>query len=160
MKYRLARARDSRFSDELSPSAIAPQYETTVATDLQIVIPHRTPKQTRAALKYAAALAGGLNGRLRLIDVHVVPYGIPLDQPSVDPRHVARRLRALASESEMRVSAEVVYARDWEQGFRRSLSPGSLVVIAMKRSWWPTSEKRFANRLRKIGHQIVWVECD
>jgi len=56
--------------------------------------------------------------------------------------------------------AALVYARDWEQGFRRSLAPGSLVLMTIKRSWWRTSDKRLAARLRKIGHQIVWVESE
>jgi hypothetical protein len=60
----------------------------------------------------------------------------------------------------MAVSAEIVYARDWEQGFRRSLAPGSLVLFGIKRSWWRTSEKRLAERLRKIGHQVIWVESE
>jgi hypothetical protein len=126
----------------------------------QVVIPHRKPELTRSALKYAATLANGLNVRLRLVDVHVVPYGVPLDEPTVDPRHLTRRIRNLAHESSLRVSAEVVYARDWEQGLKRSLSPGSLVLMAIKRSWWPTSEKRLAARLRKLGHQVIWVECE
>src|SRR5215467_3815820 len=126
--------------------------------DLPVVIPHRSTELTRSALKYAATLAMDLNVRLRLIDVHVVPYGVPLDEPTVDPRHLVRRVRSLATESELPISAEVVYARDWEQGLRRSLSPGSLVLMAMKRSWWRTSEKRLAARLRKMGHQVIWVE--
>jgi len=110
-------------------------------------------------MKYAASLAGDLNVRLRLIDVHVVPYGVPLDAPTVNPRHLSRRLRQLAQESGLPISAEVVYARDWELGLRRALPPGSLVLMA-KRSWWPTKDKRLAARLRKQGHHVVWVECD
>jgi hypothetical protein len=137
----------------------ATDFLTAVVTDLQVVIPHRTPEQTRAALKYSENLATDLNVRLRLIDVHVVPYGVPIDSPTVNPKHLARRLRQLAQESALPVSAEVVYARDWEQGFRRSLAPGSLIVMAMKRSWWPTKDKRLAARLRNLGHQVMWVEC-
>src|SRR5579883_1576654 len=117
--------------------------------DLQVVIPHRSPEQTRSALKYAASLAADLNVRLRLIDVHVVPYGIPLDAPTVSPKHLTRKIRQLAQESDLPISAEVIYARDWEQGFRRALAPGSLVLMAMKRSWWPTKDKRLAARLRQ-----------
>jgi len=127
--------------------------------EFQVVIPHRSPEFTRAALKYATGLAGDLNVRLRLIDVHVVPYGVPLDQPTVDPKHLTRRIRSLAQESTLPVSAEVVYARDWEHGLRRVLGPGSLVLLAIKRAWWRTSEKRLAARLRKLGHQVMWVEC-
>jgi hypothetical protein len=128
--------------------------------DLQVVIPHRAPHLTKAALKYAAGLANDLDVRLRLIDVHVVPYGVPLDQPTVNPQYLIRRIRHLARESTLPVSAEIVYARDWEQGFRRALGPGSLVLMAIKRSWWRSSEKRLAARLRKIGHHVIWVECE
>jgi len=144
-------ARSSKFASELAPAAIS---------NLQVVIPHRTAQLTRAALKYAASLASDLNARIRLIDVYVVPYGVPLDEPPVNPKHLGRKLRQLVQESAVPVSAEVVYARDWEQGFRRSLAPGSLVLMAIKRSWWRTSDKRFAARLRKLGHQVVWVESE
>jgi len=139
-------------------STLASDVGSDTLSNLQIVIPHRTPQLTRTALKYAAGVTDDLNVRIRLIDVHVVPYGVPLDKPTVDPRHLTRRLRQLAQESTVPISAEVVYARDWEQGFRRVLAPGSLVLFPIKRSWWRTSEKRLAARLRKIGHQIIWVE--
>src|ERR1041385_1590080 len=111
-------------------------------SELSIVIPHKTPQLTKAALKYAAKFTLDLNVRLRLIDIHVVPWGIPLDEPSVDPKYLARRIRSLAQEIPLPVSAEVVYARDWEQGLRRSLGSGSLVLMAIQRSWWRTGDKR------------------
>jgi len=144
-------AGSSKFASDLAPAAIS---------SLQVVIPHRTAQLTREALKYAASLSNDLNARIRLIDVYVVPYGVSLDEPPVNPRHLARKIRQLAQESAVPVSAEVVYARDWEQGFRRSLAPSSLVLMTIKRSWWRTSDKRLAARLRKIGHQVVWVESE
>ena len=144
-------ARGSKFASDLAPAAIS---------NLQVVIPHRTAQLTRAALKYAASLSNDLNARIRLVDVYVVPYGVPLDEPPVNPKHLARKIRQLAQESAVPVSAEVVYARDWEQGVRRSLAPGSLVLMTIKRSWWRSSDKRLAARLRKIGHQVVWVESE
>src|SRR5260370_26962157 len=151
MQNRTAGDRGSKSTNDFAPAANS--------LDLQIVVPHRTPPFTRAALKYAATLANDLNVRLRLIDVHVVPWGVPLDEPPVSPRYLTRRIRSLAQESTLPVSAEVVYARDWEQGLRRSLGPGSLVLMAIQRSWWRTSDKRLAARLRKLGHQVMWVEC-
>ena len=150
MENEAARDHSRKLTSDVAPGAIS---------NLQVVIPHRTPKLTRAALKYAARLTDDLNARIRLIDVHVVPYGVPLDEPTVNPKHLTRRLRQLAQESAMPISAEVVYARDWEQGLRRSLGPGSLVLMAIQRSWWRTSDKRLAARLRKLGHQVIWVEC-
>ena len=152
MQYKQARESQVAIGQLTEPAA--------VPVEIQIVIPHRTPRLTKAALKYAATFADGLNIRLRLIDVHVVPYGVPLDEPTVDPKYLARRLRSLAQESTIPVSAELVYARDWEQGFRRALGPVSVVLIAIKRSWWRSSEKRLAARLRKLGHQVMWVECE
>ena len=128
--------------------------------DLQVVIPYRSPELTRSALKYAASFAADLNVRLRLIDVHVVPHGVQLDQPTVSPKHLVRRIRQLAQESALPISAEVIFARDWEQGFRRALAPGTLVLMAMKRSWWPNKDKRLAARLRNQGHQVIWVDSD
>jgi hypothetical protein len=141
-------------------SISAPDFAPAIPTELQVVIPHKASQLTRAALKYAESIGNDLNVRLRLIDVHVVPYGFPLDKPTVSPPYLARRLRNLARESTLSVSAEIVFARDWEQGLRRALGPRSLVLMAIKRSWWRTSEKRLAARLRKLGHQIIWVECE
>src|SRR5215831_20984991 len=141
-------------------SISAPDFPPAIPTELQVVIPHKASQLTRAALKYAESIGNDLNVRLRLIDVHVVPYGFPLDKPTVSPPYLARRLRNLARESTLSVSAEIVFARDWEQGLRRALGPRSLVLMAIKRSWWRTSDKRLAARLRKLGHQIIWVECE
>jgi hypothetical protein len=135
-------------------------FISPVVPDLHVVIPYKTPQLTRVALKHAARFAQDLNARVRLIDVHVVPYGVPLDRPTVSPKHLTRRLRQLAQESSVPIFGEVVYARDWEQGLKRSLAPGSLVLMAIKRSWWPSSEKRLAARLRKLGHQVVWIDGD
>ena len=135
------------------------QFPSVMFDDLQITIPYRDSKLTKAALKYAATLLDGQNARVRLIDVHVVPYGVSLAQPMTDPK-LERRLKNLAREYEVPVSGEVVYARDWEQGFRRALTPGSTVLLPMRRAWWSTSEKRMAERLRKLGHTVIWVESN
>src|SRR6266516_4643098 len=82
-------------SEVLSGSPHSPDI---IPADLQVAIPHRNPELTRAALRYVGSLASGLNLRLRLIDVHVVPYGVPLDEPTV--RELA--LRQAAHEVEVR----------------------------------------------------------
>jgi hypothetical protein len=126
----------------------------------QIVIPHRSCQLTKAALKYASALVNGEDIRVRLIDVHVVPYGVPLNEHPGNSKNAERRLKQLAREGDVHVSPEVVYARDWEQGFRRALSPASTILMPIHRASWQTNEKRLAARLRSIGHTIVWVESD
>jgi hypothetical protein len=131
------------------------------AGDLQVlVIPHRTPKLTRAALKCAAQFAEGKNLRVRLIDVCVVPSGSDLAELPVNRNRRERRLKILAQESRFRVSVEVVYARKWEHGFRRALSPASIVLFPIKLTSWQTAEKRLAARLRKAGYRVEWVEAE
>jgi hypothetical protein len=131
-----------------------------ILADYPIAIPHRTPQFTKAALKYAADLLDGWDLRVRVIQVHVVPYGVPLDAPAMNPKSLQQRLRKFARDIALRVSAEVVFARNWEQGFRRVLSPRSTVLLAGPSSRRSTSEKRLAARLRKFGHAVIWVNCD
>ena len=126
--------------------------------NLKIVIPFRDPKSTKAALNYACGLIEGLKARIRLI--HVVPYGIPLDQPTVRPKRLEGWLKKVARQNELPVASEIVHARDWEQGFRRRLAPQSVVLLPMRRTCWCTSEKRLGARLRRLGHTVVWVDSD
>jgi len=125
---------------------------------LDIVIPYKTPELTAAALDYAKLLGQGLDIRLRLIDVHVVPYTLPLDEPDVARLHLENNLRRIATKSEVPISPEIVFARDWEAGFRRTLRPHSVVLIPIRKTWWRSADKRMAGRIRKHGHQVVWVE--
>jgi len=122
---------------------------------VELVIPHRTPEFTKSALKYAEAL-GVDDIQVRLIDIHVVPYGVSLERPTIQRRHLERRLKRLARKANLQASAEVVYARDWEQGLRRVLTSVSTVLLPIHRSSWRTSEKRLAARLRKTGHTVIW----
>jgi hypothetical protein len=146
----------------MKPAAVpvVPKYGSGAISTFQIAIPHMTPELTRTAFQRAAELARGLDARIRLIEIQVVPSGLPLDRPAVNPSHSIRKIRRLAEESTVPISAEIVYARDWEQGLRRSLVPGSIVLLTIKRRWWRTefNKKRMAARLRKAGHQVVWIE--
>jgi hypothetical protein len=83
------------------------QAPVAAPADFQIVVPHRDGRLTKAALQYAATLTNGLNVRLRLIDVHVVPYGVPIDKPTVSPKHVERKLKALVQECAFQYPPEV-----------------------------------------------------
>jgi hypothetical protein len=128
-----------------------------MVADVELVIPYRTPEFTKSALRYAEAL-GVEDIQVRLIDIHVVPYGVSLGRPTIQRKHLERRLRRLARETNLRASAEVVYARNWEQGLRRVLSSVSTILLPIHRSSWRTSEKRLAARLRKTGHTVIWID--
>jgi len=71
---------------------------------------------------------------------------------------IPHRTLDLARETNLHASAEVIYARNWEQGLRRVLTSVSTVLLPIHRSSWRTSEKRLAARLRKTGHTIIWID--
>jgi len=132
-------------------------FANVMVAEVELVIPHRTPEFTKSALKYAEAL-GVEDIRVRLVDIHVVPYGASLDCPMIQQKQLERRLKRLARETDLEASAEVVYARNWEQGLRRVLTSVSTVLLPIRRSSWRTSEKRLAARLRKTGHIVIWID--
>ncbi len=123
---------------------------------LWLVVPYTTPELTRAALRHAS-VCSDLNVHISLIDVQVVPFPCPLDQPPVNKEYSRRRLRELSSEIGLPGGVGVVYTRDWLEGFRRMLEPKSLVVLATRKRWWPwpTREEKLAGALTKAGHQVM-----
>jgi hypothetical protein len=121
---------------------------------LWVVIPFTTPELTLAAIRHAGACSD-LDVHVALIDLQVVPFPCPIDQPPINNEYSQHRLQELFSESGVPGRAAVLYTRDWLEGFRRVLEPNSLVVMATKRRWWPTREMKLARALSKAGHQVM-----
>jgi hypothetical protein len=130
-----------------------PEVKTGV---LWLVVPYTTPELTRAALRHAA-VCSDLNIHVSLVDIQVVPFPCPLDQPPINKEYSARRLRELFSETGLPGGVAVVYTRDWLEGFRRTLEPKSLVILATRKRWrpWPTREEKLARALTRAGHQVM-----
>src|SRR5262245_28793792 len=121
---------------------------------LRIVVPYTTPEQTRAALRHAWACTD-LDIHISLVDIQVVPFPCPLDQPLIDKEFSERRLQDLFKESGLLGQATVLYTRDRLEGYLRILEPKSLVVLATKKRWWPTREQKLARALAKAGHEVM-----
>jgi hypothetical protein len=124
---------------------------------IQLVIPYTTRELTEAALKAAAPMVEGLGAVVKMIYVQVVPYPRALEEPHVASAHLAARLEQAARESAVPVRAEVVYARDRAEAFRQVLRPGSLVLLATRKRWWPTAEERLGRLLLRAGHSVALV---
>src|SRR2546421_8507809 len=90
---------------------------------LWMVIPYTTPELTRAALRHAG-VCSDLDVHVALVDIQVVPFPCPLDQPPINKEFSERRLHELFKESGLPGKAGVLYTRDWLEGFRRVLEPG------------------------------------
>jgi hypothetical protein len=121
---------------------------------LWMVIPYTTPELTRAALRHAG-VCSDLDVHVDLVDVQVVPFPCSLDQPPIDKEFSERRLRKLLQETGLPGHAAVLYTRDWLEGFKRVLEPGSLILLATKKRWWPTREDKLARSLMKAGHKVM-----
>ena len=132
--------------------AYAPPEITTGV--LWVVVPYTTPELTRAALRHAA-VCSDLNVHVSLVDIQVVPFPCPLDQPPINKEYSQRRLRDLFSETGLAGGVAVMYTRDWLEGFRRILEPKSLLILATRKRWWPTREQKIARALTKAGHQVM-----
>lgn len=121
---------------------------------LSVVVPYTTPELTRVALQHSSACKD-LDVHIFLVDVQVVPFPCPLDQPVVDKEHAKHRLQAFLNEDGLSGDAAVLYARDRLEAFRRLLGPHSLVVLATRKGWWPTRERKLARALTKAGHHVM-----
>ena len=123
---------------------------------LWVVIPYTTPEHTKAALRHAA-VCSDLDVHACVVDVQVVPFPCSLNQPPVNPKFSECRLNDLLKETGLPGKAAVVYTRDWLEGFRKVLEPGSLVIVASKKRWWRTREEKLARILMKAGHDVMFL---
>ena len=121
---------------------------------LWVNIPYTTPELTRVALRHVAA-RGDLNVHVSLVDIQVVPFPCPLDQPPINGEFSEHRLRELFKEAGLPGRTAVLYTRDWLEGFLSVLEPRSLVVMAIHKRRWRTRETKRARALSKAGHQVM-----
>ena len=63
-----------------------------------MVIPYTTPELTRAALRHAE-VCSDLDVQISLVDIQVVPFPYPLDQPPINREFSEQRLRELLKQS-------------------------------------------------------------
>ena len=126
---------------------------------LEVTVVFTKVPATLRALKMAAELAHNLSGRIRLLVPQVVPYPLPLERPAVSAEFSRRRLQTLASQGSIDTRVEVWLCRDRSDALCQALKPDALVVIGVRRSWWPAAEKALARKLRRKGHEVILVSA-
>ncbi len=104
-------------------------------------------------------MAGDLEAAVTLMDVHVVPFPLPLDRPDVDTEHILRALKGLSDTSPIPVRVLVVLARDRQTTIRKLVPAGSLVVLTSRKRWWRTAEEALARTLKRDGHRVVLIKA-
>jgi len=144
-----------------APQDVYTEIEGREAADtasgvLHVVVPYTTPELTQAALRHAGVCTD-LNVRVSLIDIQVIGFPCPLDQPPIHQKFSEKRLLDLFEPTGLSGAIRVLYTRDWLEGFRRVLQPRSIVILATKKHWWRTREKKLAQTLLKAGHDVMVV---
>jgi len=118
----------------------------------ELIIPYTDPDLTLAAPKAAGELAAGA---VALLDVHVVPTPLSLENPDIDEEYLREKLEQLVAASGVRARIELIFARDRRQALARAVPRGCLVLMATRNHWWPTAGKRLARVLRRHGHNVA-----
>ena len=142
------------------PASGYPRRPTVTEADLElnIAVVFTSEESTLAALKEAGALASSLGARVTLLVPQVVPHPLPLDEPPVLTEFNERRFRLIVNQSRVETRVRIYLCRDPLVALTSVLKPGSIVVIAGRKRWWPTRERKLACELRRAGYEVVWKE--
>jgi hypothetical protein len=128
--------------------------------ELELVVPYTDPDLARALLRKAAALTAGLQARISLVAVHVVPFPADFHCAVSTQTFLVDRLTELAAGCPMPVNPLVVLARSREEGFRYVLRRESTVLLGTRRHFWRTSEERLARMLVSDGHKVALLHIE
>ena len=105
-----------------------PPVESTFQESLAINVVFTDFEATRAALRRAWDLAGGLGAETRI----VVPYPLPLNEPQVAIEFTRRKLRAIANELGVSPRLDVFLCRDRVELLARILKPRTARTLRQK----------------------------
>lgn len=125
---------------------------------LEVALLFTCPEATINALEKTAALLAGLNARINLIAVQSVPYTLELNNPPVSVPFNEQRLQDIASESPIETAANLYICRCPFETLTSVLKPGSILVVGIRKTWWPTWERRLARKLKSAGVRILVLE--
>jgi hypothetical protein len=138
----------------------APARGVEFERTLDVAVVFTSPAATMAAIRTAGALADRLSARISLLVPQVVPFPAPLESPPVLLDFSERWFRDIAAQSPVETSVQIYLCRDRVDTLRTVLGTGSLVVIGGKKRWWPTRERTMARKLRRSGHEVIFIETE
>lgn len=125
------------------------------AAPLDLVVPVTTPELTRASIKAAEHLAAGLNARVHLLKIQIVPYPLDLSSPPVPVEFIREQLDHYSSA--LPLARELKLAREFDSALLASLDKDSVVLLAAKKRPWRTRNERLANSLRRRGRNVILI---
>jgi len=127
---------------------------------LEVVVPYTEWAVAEAVLQRTAALAAGLDVRVRLVAVHTVPYAATFGCPAAVHAHLVEQLTDLASRSPLTIEPQVVLSRGWVEGFEFAIRPESTVLVGTRKHFWRTREESLARDLARGGHNVALIHVE
>lgn len=145
-------------STDLDAGPVERPWPGDPSSRLEIFVVFTTLELTAAALKKASALACNLGARIVVLAARIVPYPLALTTPPVQPSFDERRLRRIAAGCPVETTVVLCLCRDLWQSLILALTPNALVVLGVRKRWWPTRETRLARKLRRAGYEVITAE--
>ena len=122
---------------------------------LEVTVLHSDAAMTIGALRTATQLTQNLGVQIRLLVLQVVPYPLSLERPDVSLDFIRRTLHELASEAKVDVQVDLRIGRDRRELLETSIKPASIILLGPRRRWWPTLERRVAERLHCSVIEVI-----
>jgi hypothetical protein len=123
-----------------------------------VYVVHTSVADTLVAIRVANDFGAALGVPVTVVHFRTVPYAAPVDEPDgvspIETAEFAGRLR----DEEMNVRLRVYLCRDERRAVTFAFQPHSLIVMAGRRSWWPTVSERRRRLLEAAGHFVLFVD--
>ena len=115
---------------------------------------------TLKALEKARELAKPLDANIVVVAAQVIPFPLPLDRPPVPMEFIVKRFEERSNEFPERTRVIAYLCRNPLEALKHILHRNSPVVIGIRKRWWPTHEKKLAQKLRSAGYPVSLVETE
>ena len=127
--------------------------------ELLLHVVYTTPDATRAGLKAASLLAHDLGATVELLVPHVVPFPLPLHEPTSPAGFLEETISALISGCEVDVQVRVLLCRDREETIPKWLPADAVAIIGRRRRWGPGAFRSLIRAIKRSGHRVVVIDA-
>jgi hypothetical protein len=112
------------------------------------------------AVRVASPLSRAMGAPLTLVHFRAVPYPLALDAPvGTSPVETQEFMTRVRSEGGGDMRVRVYLCRREGEALASAFKHRSLIVMAGRHSWWPTTSERLRRRLEAAGHVVIFVEA-
>ena len=139
------------------------QQQDSHVPQLGVVVVATSDEGTLIALRTAGKLAAILRAHITLVKTQIVPFALPLGSPQVSIDFLRRQLYGLVCEAGIEaeeITIQLFLCRNGNKSLREILLPRSLVVMGGRKRWWSRRERKLERYLRRLNHQVVFVDLD